>query len=368
MVIFHAIFRYGSLIFRLTAPRKACGVLNLFHPHTRTEVVVRTLRWQPPQIDRSLLRHAMSLGVGKLWQSRSRVPVLAVSAVGILAIAAVDLWTKPYFALEFLYLFPLLLAAAHLRRWQTVVLALVCAALGQAFGLDDRSLVRVSFVALALSGSGLFAAELVQSRRQHMQQEARLTALVETSPAAIVMVDEHGLIDLANRAAVDLMASKGGHLIGAPIAAFLPGLHNALQGGGPQFRSSMRCLAHKATAEVFTADVWFSTYKDLEGPAFRLAAIVADVTEEESVAAAGAVAGAMNSELSWLRGGAAFNSREADALRLVVRGLSNKEIAAQTGTSESAVKHTLQQLFTKTGVRTRSQLVRVALEQHRNLL
>ena len=38
------------------------------------------------------------------------------------------------------------------------------------------------------------------------------------------------------------------------------------------------------------------------------------------------------------------------------------------GISESAVKNTLQQLFAKTGVRTRSQLVRVALESYRNLI
>jgi two-component system, NarL family, nitrate/nitrite response regulator NarL len=36
--------------------------------------------------------------------------------------------------------------------------------------------------------------------------------------------------------------------------------------------------------------------------------------------------------------------------------------------SESSVKATLQQLFEKTGVRTRSQLVRVALEQYKDQL
>jgi DNA-binding CsgD family transcriptional regulator len=44
--------------------------------------------------------------------------------------------------------------------------------------------------------------------------------------------------------------------------------------------------------------------------------------------------------------------------------LSNKEIAAKLQISESSVKAALQQLFEKTGVRTRSQLVRIALEQH----
>ncbi len=63
-----------------------------------------------------------------------------------------------------------------------------------------------------------------------------------------------------------------------------------------------------------------------------------------------------------------MSDREAAVLRLVVQGLANKEIAAQMGISESAVKNTMQQLFGKTGIRTRSQLVRVALEEYRNIL
>jgi two-component system nitrate/nitrite response regulator NarL len=63
-----------------------------------------------------------------------------------------------------------------------------------------------------------------------------------------------------------------------------------------------------------------------------------------------------------------LGDREAGVLRLVVQGLANKEIAARMAISASAVKNTMQQLFGKTGVRTRSQLVRVALEQYRNIL
>ncbi len=63
-----------------------------------------------------------------------------------------------------------------------------------------------------------------------------------------------------------------------------------------------------------------------------------------------------------------FTDRDLKILRFVVEGLANKEIAAELGISESAAKASLQQLFAKTGVRTRSQLVRVALEQHRDLL
>ena len=57
-----------------------------------------------------------------------------------------------------------------------------------------------------------------------------------------------------------------------------------------------------------------------------------------------------------------LTEREQQVLRGIFEGLSNKEIAAQLGVSEGAVKATLQQLFQKTRVRTRSQLVRIALE------
>jgi DNA-binding NarL/FixJ family response regulator len=62
----------------------------------------------------------------------------------------------------------------------------------------------------------------------------------------------------------------------------------------------------------------------------------------------------------------ALTSREQAVLSGVAEGLSNKEIAARVHVSEALVKATLQQLFEKNGVRTRSQLVRIALEQYSN--
>lgn len=61
-----------------------------------------------------------------------------------------------------------------------------------------------------------------------------------------------------------------------------------------------------------------------------------------------------------------FTDREQQVLSFVFEGLANKEIAARIGVSEGSVKSTLQQLFSKTGVRTRSQLVRIVLEQYRD--
>ena len=57
-----------------------------------------------------------------------------------------------------------------------------------------------------------------------------------------------------------------------------------------------------------------------------------------------------------------LTAREEQVLQGVFEGLANKEIATRLNVSESSVKATLQQLFRKSGVRTRSQLVRIALE------
>jgi len=66
--------------------------------------------------------------------------------------------------------------------------------------------------------------------------------------------------------------------------------------------------------------------------------------------------------------GPLFNERQLRVLRFVLEGLSNKVIAAHLGISESYVKALLQSLFRKTGVRTRGQLVRVALEHYQGQL
>ena len=63
-----------------------------------------------------------------------------------------------------------------------------------------------------------------------------------------------------------------------------------------------------------------------------------------------------------------FNDRQQRVMRFVLEGLSNKEIAWRLQISESYVKAILQSLFQKTGVRTRGQLVRVAVEQYENQL
>jgi PAS domain S-box-containing protein len=298
------------------------------------------------------------LPLERLWDERNRTLVLGVSAAIVVVVGVVDWLTKPYMSLGFLYLFPIMLAAAYLPRWAVGLLGIGCAWLAEVFSSLTPSFIRLTFETLALVGSGLFVGELIRNRRLSLESQARLKALVETSPAAIVTVDEHGSIELANQAAIELLAPRGGHLVGDPIAAFLPELHHAIRWEeAPQFRASLQCLGHRGNGESFTASIWFSTYK--EGLTHKLAAIIADATEEE--------AEGTPTELPY-RGPPTLGDREMGVLRLVVQGLANKEIAARMEISESAVKNSMQQLFGKTGVRTRSQLVRVALEQYRNIL
>lgn len=59
-----------------------------------------------------------------------------------------------------------------------------------------------------------------------------------------------------------------------------------------------------------------------------------------------------------------FTPRERQIMRGVFAGQTNKEIAGDLGISEPLVKAVMQQLFEKTGVRTRAQLVRTAIEKY----
>lgn len=56
--------------------------------------------------------------------------------------------------------------------------------------------------------------------------------------------------------------------------------------------------------------------------------------------------------------------RQNEVMRAILDGFTNKEIAWKLKTSESSIKAVIQELFQKAGVRTRSQLVRIAIEKH----
>lgn len=67
-------------------------------------------------------------------------------------------------------------------------------------------------------------------------------------------------------------------------------------------------------------------------------------------------------ELGDRKSGSTLTDREERVLLGILGGLTNRKIGDNIGLSESTVKSVVQQLFVRAGVRTRSQLVRMALE------
>src|ERR1700746_609895 len=128
-----------------------------------------------------------------LWNKRNHIAVISASAALILVLAVIDWLTKPYFALGFLYLFPIMLAAGFLPRWVIGLAAIVCAYLAETFSSLDPSDSRIRFAVftIALCGSGLFLSAVLRNHRLGLAAQERIRVLVETSPAAIVTIDEN---------------------------------------------------------------------------------------------------------------------------------------------------------------------------------
>jgi DNA-binding NarL/FixJ family response regulator len=56
--------------------------------------------------------------------------------------------------------------------------------------------------------------------------------------------------------------------------------------------------------------------------------------------------------------------RERVVLKAVLEGLTNYQIALKLQIPQGSAKYVIRKLYEKAGVRTRSQLVRIALERH----
>src|SRR5438067_11825980 len=159
-------------------------------------------------------------GLLSIFAPANRTKLLVVAGVLIVAIAIIDWLTKPYISLGFLYLFPIIIVGGFLTRTQTIGVGLVCAVLQELFSNlpETDAISRLVLSSIGLSGTGLFISELVRSRRTvrtHVEEletevklrrdaEEQLEVLVESSPAAIVTIDERGEIRLANQAAQQL--------------------------------------------------------------------------------------------------------------------------------------------------------------------
>lgn len=235
------------------------------------------------------------LDIFVIYSESNRRKNLLLAAALIVLVAIIDWRTKPYLSLGFLYLFPIMLVAGFLRRWQIVGLSLLCSGLQEIFSNlpTSAAIPRLAMVTVGYIGTGLFISELVAKRRlatKHVEDlehqvrfrrdaEQQLEALIESSPAAIVTVDAGGRIERANQAAQQLLAPDAQPLPGQSISEFLPVLQTIVQTYQSRvFRTTMQCQVRRHDGEVFMAGVWFSTYATISGS--RLAAIIVDLSED----------------------------------------------------------------------------------------
>jgi PAS domain S-box-containing protein len=247
------------------------------------------------------------------YTESNRPIVLAVAMVMIAIIAWID-WLLFDMSIGFLYLLPILFSAAALKRSQILAMATLCAYLREA--LDPLqgtpratgwrllegfipthwvagSLGRLVVVIAGFAMTGFFVAELNQRRRllsehlaereRHIQlredAERQLRIVIETSPLAILTLDEVGHVRLANESAREILGFDDETLQGQPVEPYLPILSRMLHShhSGGHIRTNVECTGQRRNGEVFMAHVWLSTYRSSAGPG--LAAVVWDSSE-----------------------------------------------------------------------------------------
>jgi len=221
---------------------------------------------------------------------RTRVIVLAGTLVGLIAL--LDWVVFPDLALGTLYVFPILLVAGTLRPLQILPMAAGCSSLRELLNPIHWQTgygLRLFAWFCAFSAMGAFVSELARNRklilirsREVLQQsellrqaEHQIRILIETSPLAILTLDESGTVQLFNESARDLFGSA---LAGENICAYLPVLARPLTLRVPvPLRTKVECRGRRPSGEAFLAHIWLSTYETGQGR--RLAAVVWDASE-----------------------------------------------------------------------------------------
>src|SRR5258706_1441519 len=145
-----------------------------------------------------------------------------------------------------LYVIPLAVGATVFRPATVAIQSGICAALGVVFyhpESDLQTTLHFFFALTANMSAGLLVYTAIRNRQppdvadpQTCEDEPReadddqLRALVETSTAAVVTLDERGIVLAANNAADALFGVKQGErLRGQAIRGYLPALSNALR-------------------------------------------------------------------------------------------------------------------------------------------
>lgn len=196
--------------------------------------------------------------------------------------------------------------------------------------LDDRALFRASLGRLLASKPGL---EVVGE----CGNSAEALEILSASPVDVVLLDfEHateagdGFMSAARR-----IGYQGRFLIVAgTVDAMTSAVVIRLGASGIFLMSEAPDRLVQAITLVANGAVWLDQ---------RIIHFLADQSADRSP-------------------GNLLTDREQKVLLGILGGLTNKRIGENLGLSEGSVKASVQQLFYRTGVRTRSQLVRAALE------
>lgn len=231
-----------------------------------------------------------------LYTSRTLRLAVAVTLI-VVTFVADEILVRPEISLGVLYVLPMMIAATALERRQILALAVICAVLRNLSTSTVNAVDEVLRFIMALAaylGAGLFIEELVRNRKlaldhvkelerqQTLRREAeeQMRLLAESSPAAILTLDDDARILSANEAARQLLGFGNGQMTGEPIASHLPVLADALKMSPDigYFRTAAQCSGRRKTGEPFVAQIWFSTYS--VGELRRLAAIAVDSSEE----------------------------------------------------------------------------------------
>jgi len=281
-----------------------------------------------------------------VYAETHRLVVCGISAAMVAAIAFLDF---RFFnvTIGYLYVLPILLCAAALNTVLIVALAMGCAVLQQIFDPAGFSTGRMLVVMLGFAMTGFFAAEVNQRRRlladhllERREADARVRVLIETSPLAILTLDQAGRIVVANESARELLGfdcEPRGELVQPYLPILERLLHRDRASGN--IRTNVECSGRRVNGEVFLAHVWLSTYRTSTGPA--LAAVIWDASENlrdredaglnSMMATSRVLIGAISHEIRNLAGAAAAayaslkppaeNGDAHQALGALVRGL-----------------------------------------------
>lgn len=204
--------------------------------------------------------------------------------------------------------------------------------------LDDQALLRTSLAHFLASDPELFVVGDCGTPEEALE-------MLNASPVHVVLLDfAHAMKD--GGAIISSASGKGfsGHFLIVAESAEAKNLAHAIKLGasGIFLKSEGPDRLVLAIKVVAGGGIWLEPH------------IVRMMADESTGRLGGSTRGEGYANL--------LSDREQKVLLGILNGLTNRKIGESLGLSESSVKTAVQQLFYRTGVRTRGQLVRVAME------